>query len=110
MVDQPDQQPRQIQTSIALATLSILGAVEALLVARLVARLLAARPDNPSIALLYWLTEPLVSVVRALDYDQPPFGAALEFSTLVLLLVIPLLAVLCWYGLITRNQTAHRDV
>ncbi len=110
MVDQQHQQRDQIQTRMALALLSILGAIEALLIARLVARLLAARPDNPSIALLYQLTEPLVSILRALDYDQPPFGAALEFSTLVLLLIIPLLAMLCWYGLTKRNQTNRSDV
>lgn len=104
-----DQQ-HQVQTRIALAMLAILGAIEALLMARLVARLLAARPENPSIALLYQLTEPLVSILRALDYDQPPFGAALEFSTLLLLLILPLLATLCWYGLTKRNQTNYGDV
>lgn len=81
------------------------GVVEALLLARLVARLLAARPDNPSFALLFALTEPLVAPLRALDYDQPPFGAALEFSTLVMATLVPLAAYLAW-TLLQRRATA----
>lgn len=80
------------------------GAVEALLAARLVARLLAARPDNPSFALLLAVTDPLVAPLRALDYDQPPFGAALEFSSLVMAILVPLLAYLVW--VLLRRATA----
>ncbi len=79
------------------------GALEALLLARLLARLLAARPDNPAFALLYAITGPLVAPLAALDYDQPPFGAALEFSTLVLASGVPLLAYLAWVLLARRN-------
>jgi hypothetical protein len=70
--------------------------LEGLLLARLVARLLAGRPDNPSLSLLYGLTGPLVSPLAALDFDQPPYGAALEFSTLTLATIVPLLAYLAW--------------
>lgn len=72
------------------------GALEGLLLARLVARLLATRPDSPAFAALRWLTEPLVWPLRALDYDQPPFGAALEFSTLSMAIAVPALAYLAW--------------
>lgn len=79
------------------------GALEALLLARLLARLLAARPDNPAFALLYAITGPLVAPLAALDYDQPPFGAALELSTLVMASCVPLLAYLAWVLLAGRN-------
>jgi hypothetical protein len=81
------------------------GAIEGLLLARLVARLLAGRPDNPSLALLYGLTGPLVAPLAALDFDQPPYGAALEFSTLTLATIVPLLAYLAWV-LLRRSATA----
>ncbi len=72
--------------------LFILGAIEALLLARLVARILAARPDSPAFTLLYNLTAPLVAPLMWLDLHQPRFGAVLEFSTLVLVGVLALLA------------------
>lgn len=81
------------------------GALEALLLARLVARLLAARPDNPAIAALYALTGPLLAPLAALDYDQPPFGAALEFSTMAMATLVPLLAYGAWL-LLRRRATA----
>jgi uncharacterized protein YggT (Ycf19 family) len=65
-----------------------IGALQGLLLARLVLRLFAARPDNPVIAVLFGLTEPLRAPVAFLDAGQPQFGAVLEFSTLVLLLLL----------------------
>ncbi|MFV9505734.1 MAG: YggT family protein [Oscillochloridaceae bacterium umkhey_bin13] len=88
---------------VALLIAGLAGVIEALLVLRLVARLLAARPDNPAIMVLYGLTTPLVQLLQALDYDQPPFGAALEFSTLVIAVIVPLLAYLTWRWLDRRN-------
>jgi hypothetical protein len=82
------------------------GVVEALLLARLVARLLAARPDNPSIQLLYALTGPLAAPLAALNYDQPPYGAALEFGTLVMAIVVPAAAYLAWI-LLRRAATGR---
>lgn len=87
---------------------SVAGVVEALLLARLVARLLAARPDNPSVALLYAVTSPVVAPLRALDFDQPPFGAALEFSTLSMAILVPLATYLAWV-LLARRRSAHID-
>lgn len=84
---------------------AFIGVIEALLLARLVARLLAARPDNPTVLLLYTLTEPLVAPLRMFNYDQPPFGAALEFSTLVLLSLLPLVGYVLWVWLQRRNST-----
>jgi uncharacterized protein YggT (Ycf19 family) len=86
------------------------GALEALLLARLLARLLAARPDNPAIILLYGITGPLVTPLRALDYDQPPFGAALELSTLTMAIAVPLAAYLVWVLLTGRNMGDGPDV
>ena len=40
---------------------ALLGGAEALLLARLLARLLAARPDHPVFATLYALTAPLTA-------------------------------------------------
>lgn len=74
----------------------IAGVIEALLLARLVARLLAGRPDNPSLELLYAVTAPIVAPLQALNYDQPPFGAALDYATLVLAILVPGCAYLAW--------------
>jgi hypothetical protein len=71
----------------------VLGAVEALLVARLLLRLLAARPDNPVFAILFTITSP-PRALAALDAAQPRFGATLEFSTLALALALPVVALL----------------
>lgn len=90
--------------------LALAGLAEALLVARLLARLLAARPDNPAIMVLYALTEPLVTPLRALDYDQPPFGAALELSTLLLATCVPVVAYLAWVLLTRRNKAGGAGV
>jgi uncharacterized protein YggT (Ycf19 family) len=79
------------------------GAIEALLLARLLARLLAARPDNPAIQLLYALTDPLVMPLRALDAQQPQFGAVLELSTLALLVVVPVVGYVLWYVVASRR-------
>lgn len=61
------------------------GAVGALLLARLLLRMLAARPDNPVVAALLSVTAPLVAPFAVLDASQPRFGAVLEFSTLAAL-------------------------
>ncbi|WP_129632411.1 YggT family protein [Candidatus Oscillochloris fontis] len=72
--------------------LFLLGAIEGLLLARLVARLLAARPDSPAFNLLFNLTTPLVAPLELLDQYQPRFGAVLELSTLVVGVGVALLA------------------
>jgi uncharacterized protein YggT (Ycf19 family) len=61
------------------------GAVAGLLLARLIVRLFAARPDNPAFDALLGLTAPLVAPLAALDALQPRFGAVLELSTLAAL-------------------------
>jgi hypothetical protein len=65
----------------------LLGGVAALLMARLVLRLLAARPDNPVVAALFAITTP-PGALAILDAGQPRFGATLDFSTLALILVL----------------------
>ena len=64
----------------------LIGAASALLFARLVLRLLAARPDNPVFNAVFAITAPLP--FEFLDREQPRFGATLEFSTLALLLIL----------------------
>jgi len=81
------------------------GALEALLLARLVARALAARPDNPAFGLLYGITGPLVTPFLALQPDLPPFGAALEWPTLVLALLALLGSFALWHWR-SRRATA----
>ena len=62
----------------------LLGGLSALLLARLVLRLFAARPDNPVFAVFFAITTP-PRALAALDAGQPRFGAVLEFSTLALI-------------------------
>jgi YggT family protein len=82
----------------------IIGAAEGLLLARLVLRMFAARPDNPAVAVLLAVTEPLRWPLAALDAMQPRFGAVLELSTLVLVVVLPALAVGVWRLLAGAGQ------
>ena len=98
------QKIHQFPVNFALIIALAAGAIETLLLARLVARLLAARPDNPSIQLLYSLTGPLVAPLAALNYAQPPFGAALELATLTMAMLVPLGAYLAWV-LLRRTAT-----
>jgi hypothetical protein len=71
----------------------ILGAAAALLLARIVLKLFAARPDNPVVAALFTITTP-PPALAALDAGQPRFGAALEFSTLALIVLLLALGLL----------------
>ncbi len=78
----------------ALTTLVALG--ETLLLLRLLAHLLAARPDNPAVALLNRATAPLVAPLAFLDVGQPRFGAVLELSTLTLVLLLVGIGYVAW--------------
>lgn len=66
----------------------VVGTVGALLLARLLARLLAGRAENPVLHLLYNITDPLVAPLARLNAGQPHFGAVLELSTLVALVLL----------------------
>ncbi len=68
----------------------MIGTVIGLLLARLVALLFAARPDNPAIALLLAITAPLVAPLGWLDrlVGQPQWGARLELATLAALVIV----------------------
>lgn len=70
----------------------VLASAAAVLCARLVLLLLAARPDNPGVVLLLALSDPLVWPVTWIDQLQPVYGARFERGTLVEL-------VLCLIGL-----------
>ena len=84
---------------VALLVAWSAGLLEALLLVRLVARLLAARPTHPVFALLYGITSPFVTPLAAFNFDQSPFGAVLEYATLGLIGGVPLIAYLLWLGL-----------
>lgn len=79
--------------SVRPIAVALLGAGAALLGARLLLRLLAARPDNPVLSVFFALTAP-PGPLAALDRGQPRFGATLELSTLALMLVLLALAIL----------------
>jgi amino acid transporter len=88
-----------IATTIAWVT----GLAETLLLLRLMAKLLAARPDNEVIHLLYRMTNPPVHFLGFLDFHQPRFGAILELSTLALLILLLMVGYLL-YSLFARLQ------
>ena len=73
--------------SLRPTIVALLSAGAALLGARLLLRLLAARPDNPVLSVFFALTAPR-GPLAALDAGQPRFGATLELSTLALFLLI----------------------
>ena len=83
----------------------VIGAIEGFLLARLVALLFAARPDNPVFEALFALTAPLVWPWRWLDAwaRQPRFGARLELATLAAMVAVVLLAGL--WGLYRSRRT-----
>ncbi|WP_322487877.1 YggT family protein [Chloroflexus sp.] len=81
------------------------GALSGLLMARLVLKLLAARPDSPAITWLYTLTGPLVAPFAALDRGQPRFGAILELSTLTTFIVVMFITALGWLWLGRMRQS-----
>jgi hypothetical protein len=68
----------------------ILGGVEGLLLARLVLRLFAARPDSLFVRLYLDATGPLLAPLAFLDVGQPRYGATLELSALALFIVLAL--------------------
>lgn len=81
------------------------GALSGLLVARLVFKMLAARPDSPAVTWLYTLTGPLVAPLAVLDRNQPRFGAVLELGTLATLMIVICLTVLGWVWLGRMRQS-----
>ncbi len=95
-----DSPPTVWHTRLATGWALLVGGVAGLLLARLVLRLLAARPDNPGITFIYQSTAPLVAPLQSLDAGQPRFGAVLELSTLTLLLGLAVVGYLLWWVLI----------
>lgn len=74
----------------------LLGVVEALLLGRVVGKLLAARPDNPFVGWLYTFSAPLRWPLAVLDAGQPLFGARLEFSSLAMAGIVLVVGYLLW--------------
>lgn len=91
---------------ILAATTIVLGIAEGALIARFVLRLFAARPDNPAVQALYTVTQPVIAPLQALDAGQPQYGASLEYATLALLLVLPLITALMWRWIEHHPQDA----
>lgn len=71
-------------TSRTLAA-AALAFTSALLVARLIVLLMAARPDNAGVAALLTLTDYVVWPVRWIDAAQPVFGSRFERGTLLII-------------------------
>ncbi len=91
---------------ILVATTIVLGVVEGMLTARFVLRLFAARPDNPAVQMVYTVTQPIIAPLQALDAGQPQYGASLEYATLALLFVLPLVTSLLWRVIEHRSPGA----
>jgi uncharacterized protein YggT (Ycf19 family) len=85
-----------------------LGGLGALLLARLLLSLLAARPDNPAFKALFGLTAPLVAPLQFLDAGQPRFGAVLELSTLALIVLLMVVALAVW-SVLGRGKQDDRE-
>jgi len=85
----------------------LFGSLDALLCARLLLRLFAARPDNPFFRTLFDATAPLVAPLSFLDTGQPRFGAVLEFSTLVCILLLILVGLAVGWLMKRRAVTAR---
>lgn len=68
----------------------VFGAIEGLLLARVIGQLFAARDESWSIAALYRTTDILVGPWTWLDTwaGQPRFGARLELATLAAMVVV----------------------
>ncbi len=88
---------------------AVVGAIQGLLLARLIALLFAARPDNLVFEILFALTTPLIWPWQWLDRwaGQPRFGARLELATLAALAMVALLAGL--WGLFRRSKRPRKE-
>lgn len=84
------------------------GMIEGVLALRLLAKLLAARPEHAAIQLLYRVSDPLVAPLWSLDAGQPRFGAVLEYSTLVTALLILAGGYLVWLWLYGSRRNKQR--
>jgi hypothetical protein len=90
---------------------ALIGCAEGLLLARLVLRLLAARPAHPIVRALLTATTP-PAALAFLDRGQPQFGATLEFSTLALIVLLPLTGLAIarvWSVLAARTASALEE-
>jgi hypothetical protein len=90
----------------------LIGAIAGLLLARLVALLFAARPDNPAVTILLAITEPLVMPFGWLDRlaGQPQWGARLELATLAALAALVIVTfIVSWIrGRRTTSQAGEQ--
>ena len=89
----------------------LVGLLGGLLAARLIALLLAARPDNPAINLLLTLTAPLTAPFQFLDQmaGQPQFGARLELATLAALALLIGIAAVAQWVLLSRSSLDREE-
>jgi hypothetical protein len=61
----------------------LLALVAALLISRMCLLLFAARPDNPGVELILWVSTPLYWPWQWIDAGQPLYGARFERGALV---------------------------
>ena len=83
-----------IWTSIRLIQLDYLvfGVIEALIVIRLILKLLAANPDAAFTSFMYQLSEPFVAPFQGVFPTPASNGSVFEFSSLLAIIVYILLA------------------
>lgn len=85
------------QLQAARAIYFIFGFIEAMILIRVLLRLLGANPNNGFASLVYNFTAPFLAPFRGLFYEEPSMGRqVLEFSSLIAILVYMLIA----YGLV----------
>jgi uncharacterized protein YggT (Ycf19 family) len=90
----------------------LVGLAIGLLLARIVALLFAARPDNPALELLLALSAPLAAPFAALNRitGQPQFGARLDLAALAAIAaLLGIAAALHWLTL-RRNRRRSTGV
>lgn len=61
----------------------LLALVAAVLLSRMVLLLFAARPDNPGVELIIWVSTPLYWPWQWIDAGQPRYGARFERGALL---------------------------
>jgi uncharacterized protein YggT (Ycf19 family) len=90
----------------------LVGLAIGLLLARLVALLFAARPDNAALALLLTLSAPLAAPFAALNRiaDQPQFGARLDLAALAALAALLVVAAALHWLTLRRNRRRSTGV
>lgn len=88
----PNERPVPSWYTTARVVYLVLGIVEALLVIRLILKLLVANPAAGFSSLIYGLTEPLVALFQGVFPNAQGSGSVLEAATILAMIVYALVA------------------